>query len=86
MKMPEKVAQIKLEHLMKWAEENDQVDWLVEEVQKTKMKNGEEVPITYIEVRQHWVEQFAPEMRQKKKQKKQPTMRDKVLAMAKKKK
>ena len=78
MAMPEKLVQIKLEHLIAWCDEHDKLDWLEKTASQTVEKDGKEVPISYIQVRKAWAQEFAPELLKKKSKKKSPTMLDKI--------
>ena len=78
MAMPEKLVQIKLDDVMKWCEEHDELDWLEKEASKVVVKDGVEKPITYIELRKAWAQKFMPELLKKKSKKKAPTMLEKI--------
>lgn len=78
MTMPEKLVQIKLEHILDWCQEHDELDWLEKTASKTVEKDGVEKPISYIEVRKAWAQKFMPELLQKKSKKKAPTMLEKI--------
>lgn len=78
MTLPEKLVSVKLDHILQWCEENDQLDWLEKEASKTVKKDGEEKPIAYIELRRRWAEKFQPDYLKKKSKKKAPTMLEKI--------
>jgi len=83
MENKEKLIQWKLVDIMEWCQENHQVAWLKNEVQKTKQNDkGETVPVSFIDVRREWAKKFMPELIEKKKAKKSKSMLEKVMAMS----
>lgn len=78
MAMPDKLVQIKLEHIMDWCADNNALDWLEAKASETVVKDGVEKPITYVEVRKAWAQKYRPDLLQKKSKKKSPTMLDRI--------
>ena len=70
-KYPSTLSEYKLEHIIEWCKENDQVDWLKTEANKTvKTKSGKEIAMPFLTLRNNWARKFAPELAPKSKKKK----------------
>lgn len=64
---------MKFDEIVEWCKENNQIEWLKEEVNKKTTKDGKKRNISYIEVKRNFVLKFMPEIAPKPKQKK-PSM------------
>lgn len=81
-----------IDDIIEWCKANDKVDWLKAEVAKTFPvkfidENGNKCvdenkkrPITYVELKYNFCDEFMPEILPKKKEKK-PTMWEKIAAL-----
>jgi len=81
MVFPEKVAKIKLEHIMQHAQENGNVKWLkkhADEIQKTEPNSMK----AFFKLRKEYLAEFCPELLAKKKTpKKGKSMFQKIAEM-----
>jgi len=75
-----KVAQIKVEDLMKDAQENGHVKWLkrkAKEIQEEESNNMK----AFFKLKKAYLAEFVPELLEKKKSKKSKSMFDRIAAM-----
>ena len=81
MKLPEKVAQIKAEDLMKHAKENGNVKWLKAKAAEIASQNLSNMK-AYAALRKAYLQEFVPELLEKKKAaKKGKTLFEKIAEM-----
>ena len=81
MEFPEKMAQIKLEHIMQHAKKNGNVKWLKRRASAIQEKETNPMK-AFFQLRKAYLSEFAPEVMAKKKpSKKGKSMFDKIAEM-----
>ena len=81
MAMPEKVAQIKLEHIMEHAKKNGNVKWLKAKAAEIQEKESNPMK-AFFQLRKAYLAEFLPNLLQKKKSgKKAKSMFDKIAEL-----
>lgn len=61
---------MKIEHIIEWCKEHNEVEWLKETAAKTFVKDGKERRISFIELKIEFTRKFMPEIAPKTKEKK----------------